>query len=123
MFVYGFGADHDSKHLQMIADAASGTFTFIEKSDMVIDAFGGALGAEQSIFATNICLNINSGNNVMITSTESGNYRNELDSSGSTTKIHFNNIMIGEERDILLSLAIPAVSKKTLVIGLRLALF
>lgn len=110
LFVYGFGADHDSKHLQMIAESATGTFTYIERSDTVIDAFGGAIGAEQSMFATNICLTINSNNNIMITSTESGSYRNELDTSGSNTKVYFNNIMLGEERDILLSLAIPTIT-------------
>mmetsp|Transcript_9083 Transcript_9083/g.9607 ORF Transcript_9083/g.9607 Transcript_9083/m.9607 type:complete len:572 (+) Transcript_9083:458-2173(+) len=110
LFVYGFGADHDSKHLQMIAEAANGTFTYIEKSDTVIDAFGGAIGAEQSIFARNICLTINSNNGCMITSTESGSYQHELDKSGSNTKVYFNNILLGEERDILLSLAIPSVS-------------
>lgn len=103
----------------MIADAATGTFTYIEKSDMVIDAFGGALGAEQSIFATNICLTIHTGpssasessgidsNGVMITSTESGSYRHEIHPSGSYTKVYFNNIMLGEERDVLVSMVLP----------------
>lgn len=126
--MYGFGSDHDSKHLKMIADAATGTFTYIEKSDMVIDAFGGALGAEQSIFATNICLtitaagpssdndskpsadangNANANGGVIITAAESGSYRNEVHPSGSSTKVYFNNIMLGEERDVLVSLALP----------------
>jgi hypothetical protein len=122
--VYGFGADHDSKHLKMIADAASGTFTFIEKSDMVIDAFGGALGGEQSIFATNICLTIAAGpsesedskeesSGVMITSAEAGSYKKEVHPSGSYTKVFFNNIMLGEERDVLVSLALPPSSSST----------
>jgi hypothetical protein len=109
----------------MIADAASGTFTFIEKSDMVIDAFGGALGGEQSIFATNICLTITAGppasddskegesRGVMITSAESGSYQKEVHPSGSFTKVFFNNIMLGEERDVLVSLALPASSSST----------
>lgn len=105
----------------MIADAASGTFTFIEKSDMVIDAFGGALGGEQSIFATNICLHIAAGPEdsnegsvgAMIISTESGSYQKEIHPSGSFIKVFFNNLMLGEERDVLVSLVLPSSSSST----------
>ena len=31
LFVFGFGADHDSAHLNMIANAAEGSFSFIEQ--------------------------------------------------------------------------------------------
>jgi hypothetical protein len=98
----------------MIADAADGTFTFIEKSDMVIDAFGGALGAEQSLFATNLCLTIHSGpsessnddSGVTITAVESGNYRNQVHQRGASATVFFNNLMLGEERDMLVTLSL-----------------
>lgn len=47
MYVFGFGADHDSAHLQMIAVAAESPFIYVEETDQVIDAFGGAIGALQ----------------------------------------------------------------------------
>jgi len=109
LFIYGFGNDHDSNHLKQIADAGEGLFTFIEKSDMVMDAFGGALGAEKSIFAKDLCLTINTTNDCKISSAKTGNYRKTISACGTIMKVYFNNLMIGETRDILLSMKIPAV--------------
>lgn len=108
LFVFGFGNDHDSAHLQAIADAADGMFTFIERSDMVIDAFGGVLGAEQSIFATNIELHIRALHGTSITQVESGMYVNQISSDGSSAVIRYKNLMFGEERDILILMNVAA---------------
>jgi uncharacterized protein YegL len=111
LFVYGFGNDHDSLHLKTIADAGEGTFTFIEQSDMVIDAFGGALGAEKSIFAQNLCLTLTAANGSIITNVHAGNYRKAIDPSGTSAKIYFPNLMLGEQRDVLMVMDLPAVSE------------
>jgi Mg-chelatase subunit ChlD len=113
LFIYGFGNDHDSNHLKQIVDAGEGLFTFIEKSDMVMDAFGGALGAEKSIFARDLCLTINTTNNCTITSAATGNYRNVISNCGKTMNVYFNNLMMGEKRDILLSILVPKVANET----------
>lgn len=110
LFVFGFGNDHDSKHLKMIADAADGMFTFIEESDMVIDAFGGALGAEKSVFATDLCVSMEALNSITLTAADTGNYKKNLAANGKTLQVYFNNLMLGEERDILLTLSIPECS-------------
>lgn len=111
LFVYGFGNDHDSIHLKTIADAGEGSFTFIEKSDMVIDAFGGALGAEKSIFAQNLCLTITAASGAIIKNVHSGNYRKTLEPSGASVNVYFPNLMQGEQRDILLMMDLPAASE------------
>ena len=111
LFVYGFGNDHDSQHLKAIADAGEGTFTFIERSDMVIDAFGGALGAEKSIFAQNLCLSLTTSNGSRITNIHCGNYRKSIDPSGTSAKIYYPNLMLGEQRDVLMVMELPAVSE------------
>ena len=111
LFVYGFGNDHDSQHLKAIADAGEGTFTFIERSDMVIDAFGGALGAEKSIFAQNLCLTITPECGSRITNVHCGNYRKSIDASGSSAKIYYPNLMLGEQRDVLIVMDLPDVSE------------
>ena len=108
LFVFGFGNDHDSAHLQAIADAGDGTFTYIEQSDMVVDAFGGALGAEQSIFATEVCLRIQTMGGTTITTAETGSYRHNISSDRHSMDIYLSRMMIGEERDMLLTLSIPA---------------
>lgn len=111
LFVYGFGNDHDSQHLKTIADAGEGTFTFIEKSDMVIDAFGGALGAEKSIFAQNLTLSISAASGAVITRVHAGSYRRVIDPSGSSATVYFPNLMQGEQRDVLLEMTLQAVSE------------
>lgn len=110
LFVYGFGNDHDSQHLKTIADAGEGTFTFIEQSDMVIDAFGGALGAEKSIFSQNLCLTLTAAAGAKITDVHSGTYRKSIDPSGASAKVFFPNLMLGEQRDVLMVMDLPAVS-------------
>lgn len=110
LFVYGFGNDHDSQHLKSIADAGEGTFTFIEQSDMVIDAFGGALGAEKSIFAQNLCLTLTAAAGAKITNVHAGAYRKLIDLSGASAKVYFPNLMMGEQRDVLMVMDLPAVS-------------
>jgi hypothetical protein len=47
LFVFGFGTDHDSEHMDAIANAAEGIFTYVESDSMVTDAFGGTIGAQQ----------------------------------------------------------------------------
>lgn len=111
LFVYGFGNDHDSLHLKTIADAGEGTFTFIEQSDMVIDAFGGALGAEKSIFAQNMCLTVTAASGSRITNVHAGNYRKAIDPSGTSAKIYFPNLMLGEQRDVLMVMDLSEVSQ------------
>lgn len=114
LFVFGFGNDHDSAHLRTIATAADGTFTYVEASDMVIDAFGGALGAEQSIFANNLCLTIKATTpGSVITQVESGLYRKEIARDGSFANVYFKNLMLGEERDVLVTMALPATSDES----------
>ena len=112
LFVFGFGSDHDSAHLQAIADAADGMFTFIERSDMVVDAFGGSLGAEQSIFATGIELHITSVNGSRIIQIESGMYANEISSDRSRAVVRYKNLMKGEERDVLVLMEVGEVGEE-----------
>lgn len=111
LFVYGFGNDHDSQHLKTIADAGEGTFTFVEKSDMVIDAFGGALGAEKSIFAQNLSLTVTAASGARITSVHAGNYRKVITPSGNAATVYFPNLMQGEQRDVLVALDLAAVTE------------
>jgi len=112
LFVYGFGNDHDSAHLKAIADAGEGLFTFIERSDMVIDAFGGALGAEKSIFATKVVLTVDVRPGVKITNAHSGSYRKHIEFDGSRLNVYYNNLMIGEQRDVLVTVEVSACGEE-----------
>lgn len=114
LFVYGFGNDHDSAHLNAIASAGEGRFTFIEESEMVVDAFGGALGSEKSIIATSVVLSIRtaggegSDGHCCIRNVHCGAYRAEVAEGGGRVEVFFRNLADGESRDVLVQMDVPA---------------
>ena len=112
LFVFGFGADHDSEHMAAIANAAEGTFTYIESDDMVTDAFGGTIGTIQGASLSNINLIIQtSERNVVIEQIIAGRYITSKSVDGRSGTISFVNMYIGESRDVLLLLSLPAVDE------------
>jgi len=112
LFVFGFGSDHDSEHMTSIANAAEGTFTYIESDDVVTDAFGGTLGTIQGLSLHNINLNIQiSERNVMIEKIIAGRYITSKSIDNRSGTISFANMYIGETRDVLLLLSIPSVDE------------
>ena len=80
---------------------------------MVIDAFGGALGAQQSICARDICVTVRASSGAVFGRISSGNYRNTVSADKTEANIFFTNLLQGESRDILVAMDIPAVSAPT----------
>lgn len=115
LFVFGFGNDHDADQLQSIAGAAEAPFTFIEADSMVIDAFGGALGGQQGIMGKDIRLSVKAAagatDTVKVLKMYSGRYSNQIASDGRSGEVQFANIFVGEHRDILVKIHIPAVPR------------
>jgi hypothetical protein len=105
LFVFGFGTDHDSEHMAAIANAAEGTFTYIES-----DAFGGTIGTIQGVSLSNINLNVQiSERNVVIKQIIAGRYITSKSVDSRSGTISFVNMYMGESRDVLLLLSLPAV--------------
>jgi hypothetical protein len=110
LFVFGFGTDHDSEHMAAIANAAEGTFTYIESDDVVTDAFGGTIGTIQGVSLSNINLNVQiSERNVVIKQIIAGRYITSKSVDGRSGTISFVNMYMGESRDVLLLLSLLAV--------------
>jgi len=111
LFVFGFGTDHDSEHMDAIANAAEGVFTYVESDNMVTDAFGGTIGAQQGQSLSNITLSLQAcERDVRITQVLSGRYMHNLDADNRTAQVSFVNLFLGESREVLLRLKIPAVA-------------
>jgi hypothetical protein len=107
VFVFGFGADHDSEHMEGIANAAEGNFTYIEGDDMVADAFGGTIGIQQGASLSNICVSMCAvEREVSIVQVAAGKYTTMTEKRQAT--VSFVNMYMGESRDVLLKLSIPA---------------
>jgi len=122
VFVFGFGVDHDAEHMMAIAEAAEGTFSYIDTDDTVIDAFGGSIGAMQgSAPLTEIALTLRTASllgekealpadQVVINSVEAGHYPVSMAPDLQTATVRFANMYCGEKRTVLLQLALPAVT-------------
>eukprot|EP01032_Pedospumella_encystans_P009248 gene9248-10904_t len=111
LFVFGFGTDHDSEHMDAIANAAEGVFTYVESDTMVTDAFGGMIGAQQGQSLSNITLSLQAcERDVRITQVQSGRYMHNLDADNRTAQVNFVNLFLGESREVLLRLKVPAVA-------------
>ncbi len=95
----------------MIASAAESSFIYVEDNDQVVDAFGGALGAQQGMAAKNIELNITAlAENVRIDEVKSGEYVSRIGSGRRTATVMFANLFAGEKREVLVKLLVPSVA-------------
>merc|ERR1719487_614182 len=112
LFVFGFGTDHDSQHMDAIATAAEGVFTYIESDSMVTDAFGGTIGAQQGVSLCGIQLSMTAcERNVTITQILAGRYTAVVGPDGRVGNVGFVNMFMGESRDIMLQLKLPEVDE------------
>jgi Mg-chelatase subunit ChlD len=113
--IFGFGADHDAHQLQVIANAAEGTFSYVERDDLVTDAFGGAIGGAQGTIATNVQVSLrvpqlstSSASTLRIITANAGRYPCTLQADGSYT-VSYANMFAGEQRDVIVVISVPAV--------------
>lgn len=112
LFVFGFGADHDSEHMAGIAEAGEGTFCYIDKNETVVDAFGGTIGTLQGGSAmTDIVLSVETRNQVSVSQVLAGKYVSIVGGiNRSIATVQFKNLYQGEVREVLLQLSVPAVT-------------
>lgn len=118
LMVFGFGADHDSSQMTNIANAAEGSFTYVETPDTVIDAFGGAIGSQQGMALRNVTLNIETRPGTTVNSISSGSYRSTVASAGRQTTTHYAQLYPGEQRTVLLNLSLASTDTWTSVVEL-----
>jgi len=112
LFVFGFGADHDSEHMTTIAQAAECPFTYIESDDMVVDAFGGSIGTQQGAALRNISMTVSGlSEGVSIAQTMSGSYVHTLAADGRSSTVSFANMYEGESREVVLRLNLPTIAQ------------
>ena len=113
VMVFGFGADHDSQQMTDIANAAEGSFTYVDTPDTVIDAFGGAIGSQQGSPLTKISLNVMARSGVLVKSISSGSYSSRITSGGKETITNYAQMYPGEHRTILLNLELQSTDTWT----------
>ncbi|XP_038723147.1 E3 ubiquitin-protein ligase WAV3-like isoform X2 [Tripterygium wilfordii] len=108
---FGFGSQHDSTTMHAIADASSGTFSFIESIDILQDAFARCIGGLLSVVAQDVRITIKSVSpGVNIGSIPSGRYKSEIIDQGQQGVVDIENLYADEEKDFLIYLSIPVSS-------------
>eukprot|EP00775_Hariotina_reticulata_P004577 gene4577-4831_t len=119
---FGFGADHDSKLLQAIAEAGSGMYYYIEDDSQIPEAFGDALGGLFSVVASNVNVSISvvsdggqdQAPSTKILQVKSGGVVRvapEPDNGYAQATICFNDLFAEESRELLLELELEAAPK------------
>ncbi|PUZ42908.1 hypothetical protein GQ55_9G619400 [Panicum hallii var. hallii] len=105
---FGFGNDHDAAAMHVIAEAASGTFSYIENEAVIQDAFAQCIGGLLTVVVQEARVAISCGHpGVRISSIKSGRYESSVDEDGRSASIAVGELYADEERRFLLFLAVP----------------
>ncbi|KAJ3690056.1 hypothetical protein LUZ61_019220 [Rhynchospora tenuis] len=105
---FGFGSDHDSLAMHRIAEASGGTFSFIEDSSGIQDAFAQCIGGLLSVVAQETHITLESANcGVKISGIKSGSYESLVENGGLNGLINVDDLYADEERSFLLFVNVP----------------
>ncbi|KAF8412757.1 hypothetical protein HHK36_000727 [Tetracentron sinense] len=108
---FGFGSDHDATAMHAISDASGGTFSFIQSSGIIQDAFARCIGGLLSVVAQEIRLTVRSMSpGVSIGLIPSGKYLSEISDQGRRGVIDVGELYADEEKDFLVNISIPVFS-------------
>jgi Mg-chelatase subunit ChlD len=110
---YGFGNDHDAVVMSGVAKRGNGTFAFIETLRSVGFAFAATMGGLNTTSAVDIELQIGAiadGVDIVGVHTK---FDKCIAQNGRTATIKLTDMFVGEQRDIVFTVAVPKVDKET----------
>jgi len=100
---FGIGDGHCASLLQAIAEAMSGSYYYIKKSDDVAPAYGDALGGLLSVVAKNVRVTVRGVNGAEVLAVNAGGVVE------GNNRVVFNDLYAEETRELLLQLSLPAL--------------
>ncbi|KAG8060278.1 hypothetical protein GUJ93_ZPchr0002g24392 [Zizania palustris] len=119
---FGFGADHDSDALHSIAEASTGTFSFIEDESAIQDAFAQCIGGLLSVVVQDMRLTLECVHpNVQLRTIKSGSYLSKVAGDGRNGSIDVGHLYADEERDFLLSMSFPQSREQIMLLKVACA--
>jgi len=104
LYAFGFGADHDAALLSEIAEQAHTPFTFVEDTEKIAECFAGAVGGLSSIVAQSVELRL--VGRVPLKTVHTGFPVVRV--SQTEVIVNIPDMFMGERRDILVEMAVPA---------------
>jgi len=105
---FGYGSDHDPLLLKSIAEKGNGVYFYVEQPNEIPKHFADCLGGLLSTVAQNIVIRIEAGTGVSIKKILTKYATTEI-VAGAVYEITFADIQSQENRDILMTIQIPAV--------------
>eukprot|EP01018_Ginkgo_biloba_P039238 Gb_24701 [translate_table: standard] len=107
---FGFGRDHDPAALHTIAEASAGTFSFVENTNAIKEAFAQCIGGLLSVVIQDLKINIRCADlGVEIASIEAGSYRNKVEDCRRRAEVNIGELYAEEDRNVVVLLRLPAV--------------
>jgi len=108
---FGFGADHDAALMHAVSELSGGTFSFIEAEAAIQDAFAQCIGGLLSVVVQKLRVDLECARpGTRIVSISSGGYSAEIDDvAGRRGSIAVGDLYADEERDFLVTVAVPQV--------------
>ncbi|TVU34790.1 hypothetical protein EJB05_16642, partial [Eragrostis curvula] len=108
---FGFGMDHDAAAMHAIAEATSGTFSFIQNEAVVQDSFAQCIGGLLSVAVQEARLAVECLHpSVRIRAVKSGHYESSVGDDSRVASVYFGMMYAEEERRILLFLSVPVAA-------------
>merc|ERR1740123_841341 len=104
LYCFGFGADHDAALLSELSEQVRTPFTFVEDTEMIREAFAGAVGGLASIVAQNLELTLTARVPIAAVHTPFAVTR----PSDHEATVVVPDIMAEERRDVLVEVKVPA---------------
>ncbi len=112
---FGFGKDHDPQLMTDIADITDGSFYFIKQLDNIDEAFVESLGALQSSIAKSVEITVRPEQSEFLQGVELVKAYGDATmwiQNGQSYVTKTTNLMHGRQKDYVLELKIPTISKK-----------
>ena len=103
---FGFGVDHDAKTLTNIAELSSGNFDFIEKFELVGDAFATCLGGLLSVAAQEVVLKLTCENDYSMIQNINTTYPMKMSNDSKSAEITIPDMLSEESKSIVFTLRV-----------------
>jgi hypothetical protein len=105
---FGLGVGHIPETLQYLSDKTSGVYSYVNNDLAKIkEAFAQSIGGLTSVIARNLEIEVQTHEDVTISSIECGSYFHEITSGNQVGKIRINDLCAGETKNFIVFLEIP----------------
>ncbi|XP_024526057.1 uncharacterized protein LOC112344835 [Selaginella moellendorffii] len=109
---FGVGSDHDAPTLHAIAEATSGTFSFVHAAAAVRDAFAQCIGGLLSVVSQGVEVWLHAAAAwVKILRVENGGFESWVSGDGSSALVTLGDLYAEEERDVLVQIELGACAE------------